>query len=474
MGGFFGVTSRRNCILDVFFGTDYHSHLGTRRGGMAAYDAEAGMQREIHNIENSPFRTKFEHILDEMSGNAAIGCISDSDPQPLLIRSSLGTYAIATIGIINNAEALINQFLSFSGGHFDAMTGGRVNSNELIAALINQKSSFVEGIRFAQSVIDGTASILILRDNGHLIAARDRMGRLPVSIGRDEDGYCVTFEPFAGMKLGYEAVRELGPGEVVEITPEEITVLQEPGREMKICAFLWSYYGYPTSSYEGRSVEVMRCRNGEIMAKNDSERGLAQDIDYVAGVPDSGTPHAIGYANACGIPFARPFIKYTPTWPRSFMPATQRERNMVAKMKQIPVHELIQDKKLLFVDDSIVRGTQLRETVDFLYENGAKEVHIRSACPPILYSCKYLNFSRSTSPMDLLARATIMELEGEEGLNHLDEYCDGDSERGKNMREAICKKLHFASLEYQSLEGIYEAIGLEPCKVCTYCWNGKG
>lgn len=474
MGGFFGVSSRRNCILDVFFGTDYHSHLGTRRGGMAAYDPEAGMQREIHNIENSPFRTKFEHILDEMTGNAAIGCISDSDPQPLLIRSNLGTYAIATIGVINNAEALIDQFLSFSGGHFDAMTGGRVNSNELIAALINQKSSFVEGIRFAQSVIDGTASILILRDNGHLIAARDRMGRIPVSLGRDEDGYCVSFEFFAGMKLGYEAVRELGPGEVVEISPEEITVLQAPGKEMKICAFLWSYYGYPTSSYEGRNVEVMRCRNGEIMAENDRAKGLAQDIDYVAGVPDSGTPHAIGYANACGIPFARPFIKYTPTWPRSFMPATQRERNMVAKMKQIPVHELIQDKKLLFVDDSIVRGTQLRETVDFLYENGAKEVHIRSACPPILYSCKYLNFSRSTSPMDLLARATIMELEGEEGLNHLDEYGDGESERGRRMREAICRKMHFASLEYQSLEGIYEAIGLEPCKVCTYCWNGKG
>ena len=474
MGGFFGVTSRRNCILDVFFGTDYHSHLGTRRGGMAAYDAGVGLQREIHNIENSPFRTKFEHILDEMTGNAAIGCISDSDPQPLLIRSNLGTYAIATIGVINNAEALIDQFLSFSGGHFDAMTGGRVNSNELIAALINQKSSFVEGIRFAQGVIDGTASILILRDNGHLIAARDRMGRLPVSIGRDEDGHCVSFESFACMKLGYEAVRELGPGEVVEITPETITVLQEPGKEMKICAFLWSYYGSPTSSYEGRNVEVMRCRNGEIMAKNDKEKGLAQDIDYVAGVPDSGTPHAIGYANACGIPFARPFIKYTPTWPRSFMPATQRERNMVAKMKQIPVHELIQDKKLLFVDDSIVRGTQLRETVEFLYENGAKEVHIRSACPPILYSCKYLNFSRSTSPMDLLARATIMELEGEEGFNHLDEYCDGDSERGRKMRDAICQKLHFASLEYQSLEGIYEAIGLEPCKVCTYCWNGKG
>ena len=474
MGGFFGVTSRRNCILDVFFGTDYHSHLGTRRGGMAAYDPKIGLQREIHNIENSPFRTKFEHILDEMSGNAAIGCISDSDPQPLLIRSNLGTYAISTIACINNADALIDQYLAFSGGHFDAMTGGRINSNELIAALINQKSSFAEGIRFAQKAIEGTASILILRDNGDIIAARDRMGRIPVSIGKDEDGYCVSFESYAGMKLGYEPLRELGPGEIVEISPEEITVLQEPGEEMKICAFLWSYYGYPTSSYEGRSVEVMRCRNGEIMAKGDQEKGLSQDIDYVAGVPDSGTPHAIGYANACGKPFARPFIKYTPTWPRSFMPATQRERNMVAKMKQIPVHELIQDKKLLFVDDSIVRGTQLRETVEFLYENGAKEVHIRSACPPILYSCKYLNFSRSTSPMDLLARATIMELEGEEGMNHLDEYCDGESERGRKMRDAICKKLHFASLEYQSLEGIYEAIGLEPCKVCTYCWNGKG
>ncbi len=474
MGGFFGVTSRRNCILDVFFGTDYHSHLGTRRGGMAAYDPKLGLQREIHNIENSPFRTKFEHILDEMSGTAAIGCISDTDPQPLLIRSNLGTYAIATIGIINNAESLIDQYLSFSGGHFDAMTGGRINSNELIAAMINQKSSFAEGIRFAQSVIDGTASILILRDNGDLIAARDRMGRLPVILGRDAEGYCVSFEPFAGMKLGYEYVRDIGPGEIVELTPDGETVLQEPGSEMKICAFLWSYYGYPTSTYEGRNVEVMRCRNGEIMAKNDREKGVSQDIDYVAGVPDSGTPHAIGYANACGVPFARPFIKYTPTWPRSFMPATQRERNMVAKMKQIPVHELIQDKKLLFVDDSIVRGTQLRETVEFLYENGAKEVHIRSACPPILYSCKYLNFSRSTSPMDLLARATIMELEGEEGFNHMDEYCDGDSERGRSMREAICKKMHFASLEYQSMPGILEAIGLPPCKVCTYCWNGQG
>ena len=473
MGGFFGVTSRRNCILDVFFGTDYHSHLGTRRGGMAAYDPELGLQREIHNIENSPFRTKFEHILDKMTGCSAIGCISDSDPQPLLIRSNLGTYAIASVGLINNADALIEQYLSFSGGHFGAMSGGRINSNELIAALINQKSSFAEGIRFAQHVIEGTASILILRDNGHLIAARDGLGRIPISLSKDEDGYCVSFETFASMKLGYEYVRDLGPGEILELTSDSVTVLQAPGKEMKICAFLWSYYGYPTSCYEGKNVEVMRCRNGEIMAKNDKAKGLAHDIDFVAGVPDSGTPHAIGYANAFGKPFARPFIKYTPTWPRSFMPATQRERSMVAKMKQIPVHELIQDKKLLFVDDSIVRGTQLRETVEFLYENGAKEVHIRSACPPILYSCKYLNFSRSTSPMDLLTRSTIMELEGEEGMNHLDEYGDGNTERGRKMRDAICQKMHFASLEYQSLEGIYEAIGLEPCQVCTYCWNGK-
>ncbi len=473
MGGFFGATSRRNCILDVFFGTDYHSHLGTRRGGMAAYDAEIGLQREIHNIENTPFRTKFERILDEMTGTAAIGCISDTDPQPLLIRSNLGVYAICTIGIINNADALIQQYLSFSGGHFDAMTGGRVNANELIAALINQKSDFAEGIRFAQSVIEGTASILILKENGHLVAARDRLGRLPVLIGQDEDGWCVTFESFACEKLGYELVRDLGPGEIVELSPEGVEVLQQPGKEMKICAFLWSYYGYPTATYEGRNVECMRCRNGEIMAAHDREKGIAQDIDYVCGVPDSGTPHAIGYSNESGIPFARPFIKYTPTWPRSFMPATQRERNMVAKMKQIPVHDLIRDKKLLFVDDSIVRGTQLRETVEFLYEHGAEEVHIRSACPPILYGCKYLNFSRSTSDMDLIARRIIMELEGEEGFDHLDEYSDGETERGQNLRKAICEKLHFTSLEYQSLDGIFESIGLEPCKVCTYCWNGK-
>ena len=473
MGGIFGVTSRRNCIFDVFFGTDYHSHLGTRRAGMAAYDPQYGLQREIHNIENSPFRTKFEHVGTEMFGNAAIGCISDTDPQPLLIRSNLGLYAISTIGIINNAKELTEQYLSFSGGHFDVMTGGRVNANELIAAMIDQKSSFADGIRFAQSVIQGTATILILREGGHLIAARDRCGRLPLSIGQNEDGYCVGLEPFAYTKLGYEMVRELGPGEIVEITPEGVQVLAEPGGEMKICAFLWTYYGYPTSTYEGVNVEAMRYRNGRLIALADKEKGLAQDIDYVGGVPDSGTPHAIGYANESGIPFARPFIKYTPTWPRSFMPPNQDERAMVAKMKQVPVHELIRGKKLLFVDDSIVRGTQLRETVEFLYENGAEEVHIRSACPPILYGCKYLNFSRATSDMELLARSVIMDLEGEEGFEHLEEYADRDTERGKCLRQAICEKLHFSSLEYQSLDGLAEAIGVDRCKICTYCWNGK-
>ena len=473
MGGFFGAVSHRDCVLDVFFGTDYHSHLGTRRGGMAAYDKEAGLQREIHNIENSPFRTKFEGILGEMKGCAAIGCISDTDPQPLLIRSELGTYAICTIGIINNAEALLRQYLSFSGGHFEAMSGGKVNSNELISALIDQKSSFAEGIRFAQDMIEGTASILILKDDGKLIAARDKLGRLPIILEKNADGYCVTFEDYAGEKLGYEYYRELGPGEVVELTADGDTVLASPRDKKKICAFLWSYYGYPTSCYEGKNVEVMRYRNGRIMAKADKENGVAQDLDYVGGVPDSGTPHAIGYANESGVPFARPFIKYTPTWPRSFMPSNQSERNMVAKMKQIPVDELIRDKKLLFVDDSIVRGTQLRETVDFLYEHGAKDVHIRSACPPILYACKYLNFSRSNSENELIARSTILELEGEEGFSHLDEYMDGTTDRGRKLRETICEKLHFTSLEYQTLDGILEAIGLPACDVCTYCWNGK-
>ena len=474
MGGFFGITSRQDCMMDVFFGVDYHSHLGTRRGGMAAWDPKIGLQRVIHSIENSPFRTKFEHIFDEMQGTSVIGCISDSDPQPLLIRSKMGTFAIATVGIVNNADQLIDQYLTFGSGHFDAMTGGKVNSTELVAALISQQSNFVEGIKFVQQVVDGTANILILTDEGKLIAARDRMGRIPVQIGRNEDGYCASFEEFAFTKLGYEPVKELGPGEIVELTPDGMTQLAEPGKEMRMCAFLWSYYGYPTSTYEGVNVEAMRYRNGAAIAERDMEQGRSMDIDYVGGVPDSGTPHAIGYANRTGKAFARAFIKYTPTWSRSFTPARQSDRNKIAKMKQIPVHELIKGKNLLFVDDSIVRGTQLQETVEFLYEIGAKSVHMRSACPPIMYGCKYLNFSRSTSDMDLISRRTIMELEGEEGLKHIEEYADGDTERGKAMRKAICEKFKFASLGFQTLEGVVNAIGLEPCKLCTYCWNGKG
>ena len=473
MGGFFGVTSKSDCMMDVFFGVDYHSHLGTRRGGMAAWDAEIGLQRKIHSIENSPFRTKFEHIFDEMQGTSVIGCISDSDPQPMLIRSHLGTYAITTVGIINNANDLIEQVMDNHGGYFDAMTGGRVNSTELVAALINRKENFVAGIQYAQSVIDGTANILILTDKGSLITARDRLGRIPVQIGKDDQGYCASFEEFAFTKLGYEKVCELGPGEIVELTPDGMTQLAAPGDKMKVCAFLWSYYGYPTSTYEGINVEAMRYRNGAAIAERDMEKGRSMDIDYVGGVPDSGTPHAIGYANRTGKAFARAFIKYTPTWSRSFTPAKQSDRKKVAKMKQIPVHDLIKGKKLLFVDDSIVRGTQLQETVEFLYENGAKEVHMRSACPPIMYGCKYLNFSRSTSDMDLISRRVIMELEGEEGFQHIEEYADGNTERGKKMRKTICEKFKFASLGFQTVDGVVKAIGMEPCKLCTYCWNGK-
>ena len=473
MGGFFGAAVKRDAISDVFFGTDYHSHLAPRRGGMAAYDPKVGLQREIHNIANSPFRTKFEHIFEEMQGNSAIGCISDTDPQPLLIRSKLGTYALCTIGVINNAAQLIDQYLVFSGGHFDAMQGGKVNTTELVAAMINQKSNFTDGIRFAQQVIDGTASLLILKEDGRIIAARDKMGRLPVLIGKSEDGYCVSFESHAYQKLGYQDEKELGPGEIVEFSADEMIQLSAPGSEMRICSFLWSYYGYSTAAYEGVNVECMRYRNGEIMAEADEQTGANQGVDYVGGVPDSGTPHAIGYANRSHIPFARPFIKYTPTWPRSFTTNNKTQRSQVAKMKQIAVHDLIKDKSLLFVDDSIVRGTQLQDTVEFLYENGAKAVHMRSACPPIMYGCKYLNFARSTSDMDLITRRTIMELEGEEGFRHLDEYSDASTQRGQAMRKAICEKFNFASLEFQSLEGLVKAIGLPQCKLCTYCWNGK-
>ncbi len=472
MGGYFGIVSRQDCMEDVFFGTDYHSHLGTHRAGIAVYDPKIGLQREIHSIQATPFRTRFKDIFDEMEGTSAIGCISDFYPQPLLIRSKLGTYAICVTGAINNAEHLVETYLA-DGGHFDAMTGGSVNVTELIGALINLKSDFAEGIRFVQEQVEGTASILILKDDGSIIAARDKVGRLPIWIGRREDAFSVSFEPFAHQKLGFEDERELGPNEIVQITVDGVTTLAPAGKEMRMCAFLWSYYGYSTSSYEGVNVELMRYRNGALMAKQDNEKGAVTDVDYVCGMPDSGTPHAIGYANESHLPFARAYIKYTPTWSRSFTPSKQSDRNRIAKMKQIPVPALIQDKSLLLVDDSIVRGTQLRETVEFLYESGAKRVHMRSACPPIMFNCKYLNFSRSNNEMDLIARRVIVELEGKEGLKYMDEYCDGNTERGQNLRKAMADRLHLGSLDFQSLDGVIEAIGLDPCKLCTYCWNGK-
>ena len=472
MGGFFGAISKRDCVLDIFFGVDYHSHLGTRRGGMVVYDRKDGFQRQIHNIENTPFRTKFEKDVAKFHGTSGIGCISDTDPQPLLVRSHLGLYAITTVGIINNAEELVERYFSDYGHQFMAMSSGAVNSTELTAALINQKGSLVEGIRYAQESIEGSSTILLLTEDG-IIAARDKLGRLPVLIGRNDEGCCVSFESFAYQKLGYANAYELGPGEIVRVTAEGWETLAPPGEDMRICAFLWTYYGYPNSNYEGVNVEVMRYRNGEIMARDEIARGGLPGVDYVAGVPDSGLPHAIGFANRSGNAFARPFVKYTPTWPRSFMPANQNVRNQVAKMKQIPVPELIEGKKLLFVDDSIVRGTQLRETIEFLYGCGAEEVHMRSACPPIMYGCRYLNFSRSNSAMELLSRATIQKLEGDEGQEHLEEYADGSTERGRCLLKTICEDMGFSSLGYQSLDGLLEAIGIDREKICTYCWTGK-
>ena len=473
MGGFFGAISKQDCVLDIFFGVDYHSHLGTRRGGMAIYDeASGGFQRQIHNIENTPFRTKFEGDLSDFRGHSGIGCISDMDPQPLLVRSHLGLYAITTVGIINNDEELVQQYFSDHGHQFMAQSSGKVNASELTAALINQKDSLVEGIRYAQEIIQGSSTILLLTQDG-IIAARDKLGRLPVLVGQNDQGCCVSFESFAYQKLGYHTAYELGPGEIVRLTAEGYESLSPAGEEMRICAFLWTYYGYPNSNYEGVNVEVMRYRNGEIMARDEVAQGRLPKVDFVAGVPDSGVPHAIGFANRSGKPFARPFVKYTPTWPRSFMPVNQDVRNQVAKMKQIPVPELIEGKKLLFVDDSIVRGTQLRETVEFLYESGAAEVHMRSACPPIMYGCKYLNFSRSNNDLELLSRRTIQELEGDEGQQHLEEYADASTERGQCLLKSICQKLGFDSLGYQSIHGLLEVIGIDQSKICTYCWTGK-
>ena len=473
MGGFFGVASKRECVLDLFFGVDYHSHLGTRRAGMIVHDDKQGFHRQIHSIENTPFRTKFEKDLVEFCGCTGIGCISDSDPQPLLVRSHLGLYAITTVGMINNANELIDRYFSDTGHQFMAQSSGKVNDTELVASLINQKKDLVSGIQHAQNEIVGSMTLLVLTDKGEIIAARDKVGRLPVIIGKSEDGHCVAFESFAFNKLGYADAYELGPGEIVKITAEELEVLVPAGEEMKVCGFLWTYYGYPNSRYEGRNVEVMRVENGKIMARDETKNGTLPEVDYVAGVPDSGVPHAIGYAHESGTEYARPFIKYTPTWPRSFMPSNQNVRNQVAKMKQIPVPELIEGKKLLLVDDSIVRGTQLGETVDFLYESGAKEVHMRSACPPIMYGCKYLNFSSSKSENELLARRVIRELEGAAGEKHLDEYADARTERGQCMLKTICEQLGFHSLGYQTVEGVLESIGIDKSKVCTYCWTGK-
>ncbi len=472
MGAFFGAVSHRDVVLDVFFGVDYHSHLGTRRAGIIMHDDEDGFQREIHSIENTPFRTKFEGDLQSFHGTSGIGCISDMDPQPLLVRSHLGLFALSTVGCIKNEAELIKTF-EHIGHQFMAMSDGGVNQTELVAALINTQNSLVEGIQYAQEAIEGSLTLLVMCHDGSLVAARDKMGRLPVLIGKDEDGYCVTFESFAYGKLGYVDEHELGSGEIVRITAEGYQTLVEPRDEMRICAFLWVYYGYPNSNYEGQNVEVMRYRNGARMAADERKRGLLPDVDYVAGVPDSGLPHGIGYATESGKPFARPFVKYTPTWPRSFMPANQEVRNRVAKMKQVPVPELIKGKKLLFVDDSIVRGTQLRETVEFLYGAGAAEVHMRSACPPIMYGCKFLSFSRSNSDDELIARRKILELEGEEGEKHIAEYADGTTERGKCLLRSICEDMGFDSLSFQSLDGMLDAIGIDRKKICTYCWTGE-
>lgn len=466
MGGFFGVASKNDCVFDLFFGVDYHSHLGTRRGGMAVY-GENGFDRSIHNIENSPFRTKFDHEANTMKGNLGIGCISDYEAQPLIVKSHHGTFAITTVGKINNIDEIIKDEFSHGNIHFLEMSGGEVNPTELVASIINQKDNLIDGINHAINIIDGSLTLLLMNDKG-IYCARDKYGRTPCVIGKKEDAYCATFESFAYLNLGYKDYKELGPGEIDIITPEKVEVLKKPGDKMRICTFLWVYYGYPSSSYEGLSVEQMRYNCGKYIAMRDNAKP-----DIVAGVPDSGIAHAVGYANESGIPFSRPFIKYTPTWPRSFMPTIQSQRNLIAKMKLIPVHELIDEKKLLLIDDSIVRGTQLRETTEFLYESGAKEVHIRSACPPLVYGCKYLNFSRSKSEMDLITRRVIARLEPVVNDEVLKEYVNPDSQKYKNMVEEIRKELNFTSLQFNRLDDLKKACKIDSCKLCTYCWDGR-
>ena len=467
MGGFFGAVSKEDCVFDLFFGVDYHSHLGTRRAGMAVYDSENGFDKAIHNIENAPFRTKFTKESNSMHGQMGIGCISDFEAQPILIRSHHGTYAISTVGKINNIDEIADEIIK-TNTHFFEMHGGGINQTELVAAIINQKENFIEGIRYVQEIVDGSISILILTPKG-VYAVRDKLGRTPISIGQKEDGYCASFESFAYLNLGYKEYKELGPGEAVVLTPDGVKTLIPAGDKMRICTFLWIYYGYPSASYEGISVEKMRYNCGKALAKRDNVKP-----DIVAGVPDSGIAHAIGYSNEAGIPYSRPFIKYTPTWPRSFMPTNQTKRNLIAKMKLIPIHDLIEGKSLLLIDDSIVRGTQLRETTEYLFESGAKEVHIRPACPPLFYGCKYLNFSRSTSEMDLITRRVIKKLEGVEPTDEIiKEYVDPDGEKYAAMIEEIRKELHFTTLRYHRLDDMIASVGLDSDKLCTYCWDGK-
>lgn len=466
-GGFFAAASKEDCVFDLFFGVDYHSHLGTRRAGMAVYSEELGFDKAIHNIENAPFRTKFTKESNEMKGTLGIGCISDFEAQPILVRSHHGTFAITTVGKINNADEIVDEIIK-TNTHFFEMQNGDINPTELVAAIINQKDNFIDGIRYAQEIVDGSLSMLILTPKG-IYCARDKMGRTPIVIGKKDNGFCASFESFAYLNLGYSDYKELGAGEVVVMTADSVKTLVTPGDKMKICTFLWIYYGYPSSSYEGISVEKMRYNCGKALAKRDNVKP-----DIVAGVPDSGIAHAIGYSNESGIPFSRPFVKYTPTWPRSFMPTHQSKRNLIAKMKLIPIHDLIEGKSLLLIDDSIVRGTQLRETTEFLYASGAKEVHIRPACPPLIYGCKYLNFSRSTSEMELITRRVIKELEGDNVSDEtLKEYADPDSDKYKKMVEMIGEKLHFTSLRYHRLDDMIESVGIGADKLCTYCWNGE-
>lgn len=475
MGGLFGVVSKEDCIVDLFFGTDYHSHLGTKRGGMCVYDGYGGFNRSIHNIENAPFRTKFEHEIGEMAGEMGIGAISDGEPQPLNVYSRQGHFAIGTVGRINNKDRLVQELIRTGCHQFMAMSSGEINNTELVAALISSGRDLVDGIRYAQEKVEGSISMLVLTPKG-LYAARDRLGRTPMIVGKKPGSWCAASESFSFVNLGYQTEKELGPGEIVFISEDGIETVQEPGETMRVCTFLWTYFGYTTTTYEGQNVEQMRYRNGAGLARFDREAngGKDLDVDYVSGVPDSGTAHALGYAAESKIPYARPLIKYTPTWPRSFMPPNQTGRDLIAKMKLVPVRQIIQDKKFVLVDDSIVRGTQLSGTAKYLKENRAEEIHVRSACPPIMYPCKFLNFSRSVSDRELITRRVIEELEGTAVSEELLAiYADETTPQHAKMVERITEKLGFDSLRFHTLPGLLEAVGIEACKLCTYCWNGK-